>query len=80
VDDKVVVEIKALKGMDNTHLAQVIGYLTVSGLSIGLLINFGQRSLQFKRILPPQKTQEHTVNRQWLFIPDWFESHDDPTG
>jgi len=41
VDEKVVVEIKALKGLDNSLLAQVIGYLAVSGLSVGLLINFG---------------------------------------
>lgn len=78
VDEKVVVEIKAIKGLDNSHLAQVIGYLTVSGLSVGLLINFGTRSLQYKRILPPKKTQEHmVVNRQWLFIPDWLRPEED---
>jgi GxxExxY protein len=77
VDEKVVVEIKALKGLDNSHLAQVIGYLAVSGLPVGLLINFGLRSLQYKRILPPKKTQEHLVNRQWLFIPDWLKSQSD---
>src|SRR5690606_13312052 len=70
VEEKVVVEIKALKGTDNSHLAQVIGYLAVSGCPIGLLINFGERSLKYRRILPPRNVQEHQVNRQWLFIPD----------
>ena len=68
-----VVEIKALTGLDNSHVAQVIGYLAVSRLNIGLLINFGLRSLQYKRILPPKKIQEHRVNRQWLFVPDWLK-------
>ena len=36
VEGKVVVEIKALKGVDNSHLAQVIGYLAVTGCPIGL--------------------------------------------
>ena len=74
VDEQVVVEIKALKGLDNSHLAQVIGYLAVSGCSQGLLLNFGNRSLQFRRILPPRNLQEHRVNRQWLFVPDWLRA------
>ena len=80
VEEKVVVEIKALKGLDNSHLAQVIGYLAVTGLSVGLLINFGLRSLQYKRILPPQKDQEHRINRQWLFIPDWLKAQEETNG
>ena len=74
VDEKVVVEIKALHGLDNSHLAQVIGYLAVTGCSLGLLINFGERSLQYRRILPPKNIQEHRVNRQWLFVPDWLKA------
>ncbi len=70
VDQKVVVEIKALKGLDNSHLAQVIGYLVVSQCSIGLLINFGLRSLQYRRIFPPKSIDQSVINRQWLFVPD----------
>jgi GxxExxY protein len=72
VDEKVVVEIKALSGLGSGHLAQVIGYLAVTGCPVGLLINFGERSLQFRRILPPRNIQAHKVNRQWLFVPDWL--------
>ena len=69
----VVVEIKALKGLDNSHLAQVIGYLAVTGCPIGLLINFGERSLKVRRVLPPKNIREHQVNQQWLFAPDWLK-------
>jgi GxxExxY protein len=72
VDGQVVVEIKALRCLDNSHIAQVIGYLAVTGCSLGLLINFGERSLKHRRILPPKNIQEHRVNRQWLFVPDWL--------
>jgi len=77
VEDIVVVEIKALSGgLGNSHLAQVIGYLAVTGCPIGLLINFGTRSLQWKRVFPPEDVTEHRVNRQWLFVPDWLKSAD----
>ena len=74
VDDQVIVEIKALGGINNSHIAQVIGYLAVTGLKLGLLLNFGTRSLQQRRIFPPTNITQHTVNRQWLFIPDWMKS------
>lgn len=72
VDNRVIVEIKALHGFDDSHIAQIIGYLAVSGCEVGLLINFGQRSLQWKRVLPPKRVQDHKVNRQWLFVPEWL--------
>lgn len=74
VEQKVIVEIKALKGLDNSHQAQVIGYLAVSGCPVGLLINFGLRSLQNKRIFPPKGVSDHQANRQWLFVPDWLKN------
>ena len=73
VDETVVVEIKALRGLDDSHKAQVIGYLAVTGCPVGLLINFGARSLGWKRVFPPKDVAEHRVNRQWLFVPDWLK-------
>ena len=73
VGELVVVEIKALKGLDNSHIAQIIGYLAVTGCPVGLLINFGGRSLQWKRVFPPKNVTEHRVNRQWLFVPHWLK-------
>lgn len=78
VEEKIVVEIKALRGLDNSHLAQVIGYLAVSQCPIGLLINFGERSLRYRRIFPPKKLTDHLTNRQWLFVPDWLRAEQPP--
>ena len=49
-------------------------YLAVTGCPVGLLLNFGTRSLQKRRIFPPKNISEHTVNRQWLFGPDWLKA------
>jgi GxxExxY protein len=73
VAERVVVEIKALSSLDNSHIAQVIGYLAVTGSPVGVLLNFGARSLQWRRILPPRNVKEHQINRQWLFVPDWLK-------
>ena len=70
VEGKVVVEIKALLQLDNSHVAQVITYLTATKSPVGLLLNFGERSLVYQRILPPKKVAEHRINRQWLFVPE----------
>ena len=51
VDDTVVVELKAVKGFDDAHLAQVLSYLKASGLKVGLLLNFGGPTLKVKRIV-----------------------------
>jgi GxxExxY protein len=51
VEDKIMVELKAVIQLEDVHLAQAINYLEAYGMSIGLLINFGNRSLQFKRVM-----------------------------
>lgn len=50
VDEKIMVELKAVTDLDDVHLAQGLNYLEASGLEVGLLINFGAKSLQFKRL------------------------------
>ena len=72
VEGQVVVELKALGILDKSHLAQVITYLVATELSVGLLIDFGGRSLRYHRILPPQDTTPR-VNRNWLFVPNWLK-------
>jgi GxxExxY protein len=53
VENKIMVELKAVAQLDNIHLAQAINYLEAYNMDVGLLINFGSTSLQFKRILKP---------------------------
>jgi GxxExxY protein len=49
--DHIIVEIKALSALTNDHLSQVLNYLKATGNVIGLLINFGQQSLEYKRVI-----------------------------
>jgi GxxExxY protein len=51
VEEKIMVEIKALIKLEDVHLAQAINYLEAYDLKIGLLINFGAKSLEFKRLM-----------------------------
>lgn len=50
VENKVMVEIKAIINLEDVHLAQAMNYVEAYDLNIGLLINFGAKSLQFKRV------------------------------
>lgn len=54
VEGVISVELKALTQLEDVHLAQAINYLEAYNLEIGLLINFGAKSLQFKRIINPK--------------------------
>ena len=50
VEDLIMVELKALSQLEDVHLAQAMNYLEAYGIEIGLLINFGGKSLEFKRV------------------------------
>jgi len=49
VEEKVIVELKAIKAIAPEHEAQVINYLNATGIEVGLLINFGNQKLEYKR-------------------------------
>jgi GxxExxY protein len=51
VEEKVLVELKAVIQLEDVHLAQALNYLKVYKLEVGLLINFGSKSLTFKRLV-----------------------------
>ena len=51
VEGKVLVELKAIRELENVHLAQILNYLKAFKLKVGLLINFGAKSLKFKRLV-----------------------------
>ena len=48
---KIIVELKAVKELDDMHRSQTINYAKVSGCDIALLINFGEVSLKFERFV-----------------------------
>jgi GxxExxY protein len=59
VEDTIVVEEKAFSHLlTDEEVAQVITYLAVMEAKVGLLLNFGRRKLEYKRILPPTKFEE----------------------
>lgn len=51
VENKILVELKAIKQVGDIERAQLINYLKVTGLELGLLINFGEKSLKYERII-----------------------------
>lgn len=54
VEGKVMVEIKAIIQLEDVHLAQALNYLKAYKLEVGLLINFGSKSMTFKRLVLTQ--------------------------
>lgn len=50
VENLIMVELKAIIELENVHLAQALNYLEAYNMEVGLLINFGSTSLQFKRL------------------------------
>ena len=55
VEEKIMVELKAITQMEKVHLAQALNYLEAFKMEIGLLINFGNTKLEFKRLTHQKK-------------------------
>ena len=49
--NRIIIELKALNNITPQHEAQLINYLNATGLKMGLLVNFGEQSLKYKRLL-----------------------------
>ena len=62
VNHVVSVELKAVARLEDTHLAQAMNYLEAYDLELGLLINFGARSLEFKRVTNKKFKQKNQGN------------------
>lgn len=64
VEGVVSVELKAIIKLEDVHFAQAINYLEAYDLEVGLLINFGAKSLEFKRLLNSKFKQKNQGNPQ----------------
>lgn len=51
IEDKIILEVKCKSGIVEEHYAQVLNYLSISKLKLGLICNFHEKSLQYKRII-----------------------------
>lgn len=51
IDTKIILEIKAIESFNSSHIKQTLNYLAASKLKLGLLVNFGEDSLKYKRIV-----------------------------
>ena len=58
VDDAVIVDLKVVSCFNDTHVAQMIGYLNITHLDLALLINFKNARLDWKRVLPSNEPDE----------------------
>lgn len=69
VEDRILIENKAVLALNTAHEVQLVNYLAATGIEIGLLINFGAASLQFKRKHRTyRKTGLNIVNAVTQFI------------
>jgi len=60
VEEKVMVELKAVSVLNDLHLAQAMNYLEAYKLPVGILLNFGAKSLEFKRVY----NTKHPLNQK----------------
>ncbi|MRT94277.1 GxxExxY protein [Ancylomarina sp. 16SWW S1-10-2] len=49
--DEIIVELKVVKSLDGNHMAQIMNYMKATNKKVGLLVNFGARSLEYKRVV-----------------------------
>ena len=63
VEEKISVELKAVIKLEDVHLAQAINYLEAYNLEVGLLINFGSKSLEFKRVINSKFNSAKSINQ-----------------
>ena len=64
VDNAVIVDPKVVRAFDDTHVAQMIGYLNVTGLELALLLNFKNARLDWKRVVRQKPNESDVPNLQ----------------
>ena len=62
--ENIVVELKALAKLTGTEVSQMINYLKATGMNTGLLVNFGAKSLEFKRIVYSEESKDRSTDSE----------------
>lgn len=58
VDQKVIVDPKVVTAFNETHIAQMLGYLNITGLEVAILLNFKNAKLDWKRVVKEKKSDQ----------------------
>ena len=61
IDDAVIVDPKVVACFTNTHIAQMLGYLNITGLNLALLLNFKNARLEWRRVLRSREVLKHDI-------------------
>jgi GxxExxY protein len=61
VDDTVIVDPKVVSSFNDAHVAQMIGYLTITGLELALLLNFKNARLEWKRVVREEGKRDSVI-------------------
>ncbi len=61
VNDQVIVELKSVRNIIQTHEVQLVNYLVATGKSVGLIINFGEHKVEVKRKLIKLKSKTRSI-------------------
>ena len=61
VDGSVIVDPKVVSAFNETHVAQMIGYLNITGLELALLLNFKNARLDWKRVVKQQSSDQNKI-------------------
>jgi len=59
VDSKVIADPKVVSAFNDTHIAQMLGYLNITGLEVALLLNFKEATLTWKRVVRGEREENH---------------------
>jgi GxxExxY protein len=62
IEERIPVELKAVIKLEDVHLVQAINYLEAYDLEVGLLLNFGSKSLEFKRVIRSKFKSAQSTN------------------
>src|SRR3989441_6558772 len=62
VDGKVIADPKVVSAFNDTHIAQMLGYLNITGLEVALLLNFKEATLTWKRVVRGRNEKELTTD------------------